>query len=166
MSAAHGRTVAPYHFSFRVAPSFKAPFDGTDPTDTFFQCFLGMTVRFIHGLCGLTEIMEVTELVGHCGEHCRDSPADGELAIRHDTDNRHLHALPYRLKQHGQVCLGRGQQTAGEEDFPGEAIPEDPEHLMAHAIPATLDNGYYSEAAAQALEDLGFDPYITNGVSF
>ncbi len=31
------------------------------------------------------------------------------------------------------------------------------------AIPATLDNGYYSEAAAQALEDLGFDPYIATG---
>ena len=27
-------------------------------------------------------------------------------------------------------------------------------------IPATLDNGYYSEAAVQALEGLGFDPYI------
>jgi len=31
------------------------------------------------------------------------------------------------------------------------------------AIPATLDNGYYSEAAAQALEDLGFDPYMAAG---
>jgi hypothetical protein len=28
------------------------------------------------------------------------------------------------------------------------------------AIPVTLDNGYYSEAAVQALETLGFDPYI------
>ena len=28
------------------------------------------------------------------------------------------------------------------------------------AIASTLDNGYYSEAAVQALEDLGFDPYI------
>lgn len=27
-------------------------------------------------------------------------------------------------------------------------------------IPATLDNGYYSEAAVAALETLGFDPYI------
>ena len=27
-------------------------------------------------------------------------------------------------------------------------------------IPATLDNGYYSEAAVEALETLGFDPYI------
>jgi transposase len=31
------------------------------------------------------------------------------------------------------------------------------------AIPSTLDNGYYSEAATQALEDLGFDPYIAAG---
>ena len=27
-------------------------------------------------------------------------------------------------------------------------------------IPATLDSGYYSEAAAQRLEELGFDPYM------
>jgi transposase len=33
----------------------------------------------------------------------------------------------------------------------------------AQAIPATLDNGYYSEAAAQALEDLGFEPYMATG---
>jgi hypothetical protein len=32
-----------------------------------------------------------------------------------------------------------------------------------HAIPATLDHGYYSEAATQALEALGFDPYMAAG---
>ena len=31
------------------------------------------------------------------------------------------------------------------------------------AIPATLDNGYYSEAAVQALETLGFNPSISTG---
>jgi transposase len=31
------------------------------------------------------------------------------------------------------------------------------------AIPSTLDNGYYSESAVQALEDLGFDPYMAVG---
>ncbi len=31
---------------------------------------------------------------------------------------------------------------------------------IIQAIPATLDNGYYSEAAVEALETLGFDPYI------
>jgi transposase len=33
----------------------------------------------------------------------------------------------------------------------------------AQSIPATLDNGYYSEAAVVALETLGFDPYIATG---
>jgi transposase len=32
-----------------------------------------------------------------------------------------------------------------------------------HASPATLDNGYYSEMAVEALETLGFDPYIATG---
>ena len=44
----------------------------------------------------------------------------------------------------------------------GIALPQD-EAGKAHAIPATLDTGYYSEAAAQALEDLGFDPYMATG---
>src|SRR5205823_12899815 len=30
-------------------------------------------------------------------------------------------------------------------------------------IPALLDSGYYSEAAAQELEDLGMDPYLATG---
>jgi len=44
----------------------------------------------------------------------------------------------------------------------GIEIPQD-EAGQAQAIPATLDNGYYSEAAAQALEDLGFAPYMATG---
>jgi transposase len=46
-----------------------------------------------------------------------------------------------------------------------QAVIERPKHDSGQeqAIPATLDNGYYSEAAAQALEDLGFDPYIAAG---
>src|SRR5207247_7947668 len=37
--------------------------------------------------------------------------------------------------------------------------PKD-ESGAVQSIPATLDNGYYSEAAVEALETLGFDPYI------
>jgi hypothetical protein len=78
---AHGRTVAPHDFDFRVTPSFEAPFDGADPADTFFQFFLGMVVGFLNGLRGLMEIMEVTELVRHREEHLRNGTADGQLAI-------------------------------------------------------------------------------------
>ena len=41
--------------------------------------------------------------------------------------------------------------------------PPQDEAGKAQAIPATLDTGYDSEAAAQALEDLGFDPYMATG---
>jgi len=40
--------------------------------------------------------------------------------------------------------------------------PQD-ERGVTQAIPATLDNGYYSEAAVDALETLGFDPYMATG---
>lgn len=44
----------------------------------------------------------------------------------------------------------------------GIALPQD-EAGEVQAIPTTLDNGYYSEAAVQALEALGFAPYIATG---
>jgi transposase len=44
----------------------------------------------------------------------------------------------------------------------GIVLPQD-EAGQSQAIPATLDNGYYSEAAVQALEDLGFAPYMATG---
>jgi len=102
----HSRTVAPHDFGFRVAPSFEAPFDGTYPTDTLFQFFLGMAIGFINGLRRFTEIMEVTKLVWHSREHLRDGTADGKLAVRNDTDNRHLYGLPHRPEQFCQVRVG------------------------------------------------------------
>ena len=44
----------------------------------------------------------------------------------------------------------------------GIALPQD-ESGAAQAIPATLDNGYYSETAVQALEDL-LCPTAKNGM--
>jgi hypothetical protein len=58
-------------------PSCEAPFNGADPTDTLFECLLGMAVGVINRLRCLAEIMEVTQLVGHIGEHLRDGIADG-----------------------------------------------------------------------------------------
>src|SRR5512132_3859259 len=44
----------------------------------------------------------------------------------------------------------------------GIARPQDAAGAV-QAIPATLENGYYSEAAVVALETLGFDPYMATG---
>jgi hypothetical protein len=64
-----------------------------------------------------------------------------------DASNDKQQAAPMAqatLSTLAQAGLERPQVEAGE----------------AQAIPATLDNGYYSEAAVEALERAGFDPYI------
>jgi hypothetical protein len=62
-------------------------------------------------------------------------------------------------KQQGEPMA---QATLANLAQAGIERPTD-ESGQVQAIPATLDNGYYSEAATQALEDLGFDPYIAAG---
>lgn len=54
-----------------------------------------------------------------------------------------------------QAILETLEQAGIERPTDDRGAPE--------AIVATLDNGYYSEAAAQALEEMGFDPYIAAG---
>jgi hypothetical protein len=44
----------------------------------------------------------------------------------------------------------------------GITLPQDADG-QEQKIPATLDSGYYSEEAAKAMEELGFDPYIATG---
>jgi DDE family transposase len=55
-----------------------------------------------------------------------------------------------------QATLATGTQAAIER-------PTDDDTGEPKAIPATLDNGYYSEAATAGLEQLGLDPYIAAG---
>jgi transposase len=58
-----------------------------------------------------------------------------------------------------QQAAPMAQATRATLTQAGLERPKD-ETGTPHAIPATLDNGYYSEAAVEALETLGFDPYI------
>lgn len=61
-----------------------------------------------------------------------------------------------------QQAAPMAQATRATLAQAGMALPQD-EAGQAQAIPATRDNGYYSEAAVQALEDLGFAPYMAMG---
>jgi transposase len=58
-----------------------------------------------------------------------------------------------------QQAAPMAQATRATLAQAGIECPKD-EAGAAHAIPATLDCGYYSETATQALETLGFDPYM------
>jgi transposase len=55
-----------------------------------------------------------------------------------------------------------GQATLSTLGQAGIELPRD-DTGAPQAIPATLDSGYYSEAAVVALETLGFDPYMATG---
>jgi len=54
------------------------------------------------------------------------------------------------------------QLTVTQLEQAGIAIPKDATGA-AQKIPATYDSGYYSEAAAVAVEQWGFDPYMATG---
>jgi transposase len=58
-----------------------------------------------------------------------------------------------------QQAAPRGQAIL-EPLKQADIAPRRNEAGEVQAIPATLDSGYYSEAATQALEALGFEPYI------
>jgi len=58
-----------------------------------------------------------------------------------------------------QQAVPVAQATLANLAQAGLERPKD-ESGAVQAIPATMESGYYSEGAVQALEDLGFDPYM------
>ncbi len=54
-------------------------------------------------------------------------------------------------------------QTAMENLRQAEVVLPKEENGELKKIPATLDSGYYSEKAAQGMEEAGFDPYMATG---
>jgi hypothetical protein len=61
-----------------------------------------------------------------------------------------------------QQAVPMAQLTAADLEQAGIARPKDATGV-AQKIASTYDSGYYSEAAAEAVEQLGFDPYMATG---
>jgi transposase len=61
-----------------------------------------------------------------------------------------------------QQALPMAQLTVACLEQAGIERPKDAEGAV-EKIPGTYDSGYYSEAAAAAVEQLGFDPYMATG---
>jgi transposase len=61
-----------------------------------------------------------------------------------------------------QQALPMAQLTAASLEQAGIERPTDAAGSV-EKIPSTYDSGYYSEAAAEAVEQLGFDPYMATG---
>jgi transposase len=61
-----------------------------------------------------------------------------------------------------QQALPMAQLTVAHLEQAGIERPKDAAGVV-EKIPGTYDSGYYSEAAAEAVEQLGFDPYMATG---
>ena len=61
-----------------------------------------------------------------------------------------------------QQAAPMAQLTVAHLEQAGIERPKDAAGVV-QKIPGTYDSGYYSEAAAEAVEQLGFDPYIATG---
>jgi transposase len=61
-----------------------------------------------------------------------------------------------------QQAVPMAQLTAAQLEQAGIEMPKDAEGVVEKIV-ATYDSGYYSEAAAEAVEPLGFDPYMATG---
>ena len=61
-----------------------------------------------------------------------------------------------------QQAVPMAQRTVAQLEPAGITLPKDATGA-AQKIPATYDSGYYSEPAAAAVEQLGFDPYMATG---
>jgi hypothetical protein len=61
-----------------------------------------------------------------------------------------------------QQALPMAQLTLAHLEQAGMEWPKDAAGEV-QKIPGTYDSGYYSEAAAEAVEQLGFDPYMATG---
>jgi transposase len=61
-----------------------------------------------------------------------------------------------------QQAVPMAQLTVAHLEQAGIEMPQDAAGVV-QKIPGTYDSGYYSEAAAKAVEQMGFDPYMATG---
>jgi hypothetical protein len=61
-----------------------------------------------------------------------------------------------------QQAAPMAQWTVAHLEQAGIAMPTDAAGVV-QKIPGTYDSGYYSEAAAKAVEQMGFEPYMATG---
>ena len=88
-----------HHLRGFVFPAFNASFDRTHPTHLFLQFLLGMPVHLVQRTGGLTQVMEVTQLMRHTRQRLPDGIADRMLAVRHHCDDGHLEGISHFNQQ-------------------------------------------------------------------
>jgi len=74
----------------------------------------------------------MTQLVGHLRPSRGPRVAKGVLTVGHPADERHGQPAFYFPEPAGPIVLRAGQQTAGQQDLARQAVPQNPQHLVAN----------------------------------
>ena len=130
--AAHRQAVGPGGLGLGVGPTFEGALDRADPPHLFLELLLGVPVRLVNRLGRFSEIMKLAELVGHPGQGRFHGVADRNLTVGDHAADRHRQRGLDFPQQGGQILLGGREEGPCQEKLPGEDIPHDPQHLVAH----------------------------------
>lgn len=129
---AHREAIPAQRLGLRIGPALQGLLNGADPAHVLFQLRLGVAVRLVDRLGGFPQVVELTELVGDPRQHPGDGPPDRVLAIGNDAPDRHGQGRAHFGDERGDGLLGGAQQAAGQQDLPGEAVAQHPQHLVAN----------------------------------
>jgi transposase len=130
--AAHGQAVSAGGLGRGIGAGFELPFERPHAADLLFEFLLGMAIRFVDRLGGFAEVVKLAQLMRHPGQRRPDGPANGVLTVGEHRLDRHRQRLLHFAQQGGEVVLRGAEQTAGQQDLPGQAVAQDPDHLVAH----------------------------------
>src|SRR3954454_2166098 len=157
--AAYRRAVALHDLRLRVAPALDLALDRSDPTHHLLQLFLGMPVGLKDRQGGFAQVVEMAQLVRHVGPDLANGEPDRMLAVADHADDRNPNSGQFRrdLAQQtgeigaGEIGAGRRQQGAGQQDQPGQALADHPQHLVTDVGLKTVDRQDRPALALQGL---------------
>ena len=90
-----------------------------------------MVVGVGDGLGRFLEIVELAQLVRGLRQDLLHGQADGALRIRDHAVDRHGQGVRDLAQQVGHVILARTVEAAREQDFAGERVAHDPQHILS-----------------------------------
>jgi hypothetical protein len=86
---AHREAVAPAGGGVGRVDRFEDAFERADAAQALLELLLGVAVGRVDGLRGFAEVVELTQLVRHAGEHRPDGGLNRRLPVGDDAPDRH-----------------------------------------------------------------------------
>ena len=137
----------------RIGTRFQLAFQGSHAPHLLLELLLGMAIRLVDRLGRFAQVMKLAELVGNARQRRPNRPPNRVLAIgEHAADGDRQRLLDFP-QQGPQILLSRAQEAPGEEHFPRQAVPHDPDDLVPHVGLQPIEGEQHAPLLAQALPE-------------